>query len=551
MIKKMKPIFIYFRSYIKYFVGLFFILLFTTGCSMITPLLTREIMDVGLIKADIMVTVYCSIGILLISVFSTAILFLENRISLSLNFKVATDIYNSIFEKLSKVRIKFFKDRNFSEIVNQIQVDVDTITSGLEMTLVSTSAEMFRLIGGAVGLFIICPKLTIIVVIYIPIKYAMNAVITKKTHKYSEETINAQMKSSFNQEEIYRNMEDIRIYDLIKIKKKEFKQYIANMLVADRSNVTVQTAHALLNELLSDLFTCSIYIMGVILIASNELTVGGVFAFITYSGYVIVPIGSILDIRVLFASIVPSVDRFTSLMSEQEESSSGEERPGHVNCIRFDKVSFAYDKECILDNISFEIKSKEKIAILGKNGAGKTTLINLLLRFHEPCNGTISLNSSKVDEYDLSEYRSLFSYVSQNITLFNKSLKENLNQCGERLEDISVLLKELNLYNMQDKVIGNNGSKLSGGQKQKLALCRALLTNREIIILDEPSSSTDEQTSNIINKMINTDFKDKIVIIITHDKNILSYVDRVICLDEEKIVYDCPPQQYIAGAKNS
>lgn len=200
-------------------------------------------------------------------------------------------------------------------------------------------------------------------------------------------------------------------------------------------------------------------------------------------------------------------------------------------------VSHERDK-CILKNIDILFAKSSKTAIIGRNGSGKTTIINLLTRMYEPTSGEILLGAENISELPLPEYRNMVSVVSQQIYLFNDTIRNNI--CLYKQIDDTVIeaackdsgledfIKEVSL----DHVVGQNGAMLSGGQKQKIALARALVHDKPIIIFDEATSNTDAYSEQQINGLLDTRLKDKTVIVITHKKEILSKVDQIVVLKE-------------------
>lgn len=182
-----------------------------------------------------------------------------------------------------------------------------------------------------------------------------------------------------------------------------------------------------------------------------------------------------------------------------------------------------------------------KTAIIGRNGSGKTTIINLLTRLYEPENGQILLNGTNIADMSLQAYREMVSIVSQQIYLFNDSIRNNIclyKQVSDAMLKIACrdsgledFIKEVSL----DYVVGQNGAMLSGGQKQKIALARALIHDKPIIIFDEATSNTDAYSEQQINALLHTGLRDKTVIVITHKKEVLSEVDQIVVLDDGKI----------------
>lgn len=188
--------------------------------------------------------------------------------------------------------------------------------------------------------------------------------------------------------------------------------------------------------------------------------------------------------------------------------------------------------------MDLSIPKGSKTAIIGRNGSGKTTIIHLLTRMYEPTGGKILLGSENISDLLLSEYRNMVSVVSQQIYLFNDTIRNNI--CLYKQVDHTVIeaackdsgledfIKEVSL----DHVVGQNGAMLSGGQKQKIALARALVHDKPIIIFDEATSNTDAYSEQQINGLLHTKLKEKTVIVITHKKEILSKVDQIVVLKE-------------------
>ncbi|PYG89723.1 ATP-binding cassette subfamily B protein [Ruminiclostridium sufflavum DSM 19573] len=204
--------------------------------------------------------------------------------------------------------------------------------------------------------------------------------------------------------------------------------------------------------------------------------------------------------------------------------------------IRFDDVSFSYrDGEQTLKNVNLDIKPGEKIAIVGANGSGKSTLINLLLRFYKPCSGKIEIDGTDINSINLKDYRGLISVVSQDLYLFDTSIEENIS-IGLKKEEgkINKVAKESGAYEFimdmplkYKSKVGRNGSNLSGGQRQKVAVARAFARESKILVLDEATANYDVESEAYLNQFMTSDFNDKTVLVISHKPDILSKVDKI------------------------
>jgi ABC-type multidrug transport system fused ATPase/permease subunit len=212
-----------------------------------------------------------------------------------------------------------------------------------------------------------------------------------------------------------------------------------------------------------------------------------------------------------------------------------------IQDISFRKVGFSYEGgTTVLNNISFHVNTGEKVAIIGANGSGKTTIVNLLLRFLEPTNGEIMINGQAVDRFDIGSYRSLFAVVSQEPYLFYDTIYNNINLAElANMEEVEKASKQSGasefihrMLEREGSKIGKNGAKLSGGEKQKLAVARAIVKDAPIIILDEATSGYDVESDTYLHEVLLRDFGHKTVILITHRYTNLEGLDRVYHLQD-------------------
>lgn len=220
--------------------------------------------------------------------------------------------------------------------------------------------------------------------------------------------------------------------------------------------------------------------------------------------------------------------------------------------IQFDHVSFSYQSSnTVLSDVSFTIGPEESVALVGHSGAGKTTLINLILKFYEPTNGSITLNSKPYDKLDAKYIRNNISLVFQENELFSSTIKENV-EYGTKANDDEVIkaLKMANAYNFVKKFpdginaeIGERGVRLSGGQKQRIQIARAILHNRPILILDEATSSLDAKSEKEVHESIELMIKNRLTIIIAHRFSTIQNVNKIIVIDNGKIVDFGAPQE--------
>ena len=269
------------------------------------------------------------------------------------------------------------------------------------------------------------------------------------------------------------------------------------------------------------------------MIADGDLSIGEIVSIQTYSLTLLDFISNFLDLIYGISALLPSADRYMNFMRTDVECDIGKEKID-IDAISFNHVSFAYQNtDEVISDFTVRFEVGKKYALIGKNGTGKTTITNLLLRFYNPTSGEIHIGRNCIKDLDLNKYRSLFSVVNQNVFLFNDSIRNNIcfyKECDEQkmMQVIAMLkLSDLIAEKGLDFQVGDNGCLLSGGQRQKIAFARAVLSDRPFVILDEATSNIDIGWKEIIDTLFNDSFKDKTVIFITHQDYDLN-VDKVI-----------------------
>ena len=518
-------------------------LLVSTGLNLCVPLISRRIMDDGFIGGNKKLLIELVLVSMVIYTINSLIDLIKEKKRVDISAKIQSFLSEQSFSHLMKLRVNYFNNTNYAETLNNINMDINQMTSVADSSVFFVITQAFSMTGGIIGLFIIDFRMTILVLLFIPIKCVVMKYFAKKQKQIMDEFIKKNQKYAKWFGDTVGGVREVKLFNILDRKHEEFDQNQKDIIEKQKQMNMLGQWNTITDSLMVQFLSTLLYILGANLVFDLQLSVGSVFAFITYSSYVTGPISAILNIGYLLSGIIPSTKRYYAFMDLEEETDNGETAALCPDDLKLQQVSFAYEKEkYVLKDVDILFAKGSKTAIIGRNGSGKTTIINLLTRMYEPTSGKIMLGTEDISELPLPEYRNMVSVVSQQIYLFNDTIRNNI--ClYKRVDDVIVeeackdsgledFIKEVSL----DYVVGQNGAMLSGGQKQKIALARALIHDKPIVIFDEATSNTDAYSEQQINGLLDTKLKEKTVIVITHKKEILNKVDQIVVLKEGVVI---------------
>jgi ABC-type multidrug transport system fused ATPase/permease subunit len=361
------------------------------------------------------------------------------------------------------------------------------------------------------------------------------------------------------QENMYKNIGDLsnifnnflinfKLYKFIKSEVEQKKIFNKNLELTRKSEFK-SLIYSYIQEPLRSFYDSLIIVLLLILITyqliNNEINFQGALFFLFFVKLISKPISDFATNLTWISEIKASYLRIATFLNSEKQFNYGSKSINKFNNkIQFQNVSFFYDKKnTILKNINFSIKKNKKIFIFGKTGSGKSSIIDLLLCFNRPTNGKILIDGENIEKFKRFDYLSLFSLVNQESFLVDGTIRDNLifgrnNISDKELKDIISLCKSDFIYKLKkglDTIVAERGGNLSGGQKQKICIMRALLSNPKILILDEPTSSLDFNTKKEIMELIDQISKNRTVVIISHDILKINPNDYVVIIKNNQI----------------
>ena len=503
----------------------------------IRPQIVSTLTDAGLAKKNFMNIVFWCAILLICAVFEYGNGLLQIKIFVRMNNQFVEDMYRMALNKILKAPYRYSQNRTSAELLSTINNDISRLSLLLDRSSLLMLQFLFQIVGGTVGLLLLNWKMALILLIILPMKqFIVNWLARNKT-RLTEDYIGELQKFGKWFGNQTSGIIEIKLWNLYHKKEREFLEHYKSIPEINQKLEMCDGVENLLGTATGVLIEILIYLLCGYLVCKGEMSIGNLLAFISYSMYVASPLEVFSNIPYIWAQIKPSAKRFVELLEWPEEEL---ESDIHMSYQQYDlelkKVSFQYEESrIILKDVDLYIPERSKIAIIGDNGSGKTTLMNLLLGIMLPDKGEICMGDKSILEMGLNEWRNQFAVVGQKPYLFYGTVKDNIDLYNEKDdEDIEKLANQLGIeLNIEHHrkgysyIVQDNGTNLSGGEKQKIAFLRAFIKKSNIIILDEMFSNCDEESRRKIRNIVFDPELRKTVILISHYKEDISEVDAI------------------------
>ncbi|WP_298014977.1 type I secretion system permease/ATPase [uncultured Aquabacterium sp.] len=400
----------------------------------------------------------------------------------------------------------------------------------------------------------ISPWLVIPVVLIFLMIVVAGYVLQHRLHELSQQTYQASAQRNATLVESLTGIETIKAQaaeSLIQNRWEHANRFLAGLNVRMRG---LSSSAMYTTATLTQMVSVSIVVIGVYLITDRQLTMGGLIAASMLAGRALAPAGQIVGLLMQYQGARTALESLEKIMAqpvERPEGSAFVQRREFKGEIEFRHVSFAYPgrQEPAIDDISFKVAPGERVALIGKVGSGKTTLQKLIMGLYQPTGGAVLLDGIDLRQLDPADVRRNTAHVSQDVNLFFGTLRENITFGMPHAMDDAIVaaaetagLTEFVQRHPQgfDLPVGERGELLSGGQRQSVGIARAVLHNAPILLLDEPTSAMDFSTEAQVTQRMQAFCQGKTVVLVTHRTSMLAFVDRVIVIDQGKVVADGP-----------
>ncbi|MBL8003893.1 MAG: ABC transporter ATP-binding protein [Candidatus Kapabacteria bacterium] len=473
--------------------------------------------------------------------------YISSITSTRLNEKIIKNMKDTLFSKISTLSMDFYTKHRSGELISILNNDVGSMHSSIDpfmSTIFRNPVEILLLLALLLSL---SPWLTFVAFSTSFVGVIVIRIATKYIRKYAQRIQQAHANSTAVAQETIYGIRTIKSFSAEKRMIDVFKKHTTDM-VKDLVKVSrIQSLAPSINDLVAIISLAVVLYMGGSQVFEGTMNGADVMQFLFALFAIMSPISGLTNIPIQIQRGIVSAERVFKVLDTTESVKNGSKSIiGFNDSLVVSNVSFEYrEHNPVLKNISLELGKSKKIALVGASGSGKSTMLDLLIRFYDPNDGTITIDGENIKNVKLEEYRSLFGVVSQEAQLFNDSIRNNILFGSPKATDEEIIsaAKLANAHSFitelpdgYDSIIGDRGIMLSGGQKQRLSIARALVANPQILLFDEATSALDSESEKLVQDAINTLLIDRSAIVVAHRLSTILSCDCIYVFENGSIV---------------
>ncbi len=548
-IKHFKRALKYVAKYKKQVAIALIISIFAAVVSLLGPFITQRALDVTIPEGNRKELVILALLLLLTIAANVVLSTMRSRIMTKAGQDMICDIRRDLFAHLQELSFDYYDSRPHGKILNRVINYVNSVSDLLTNGIINFVLEILNLIFIAIFMFILSPRLALVVLAGLPIFAAFMFAIKTAQRRAWQRVSN---KSSNLNAYLHEGLVGVRVTQ--SFNREEENNGIFRHLSNDHRSawmkaIYLNSAVWPVSDNISVWVTAAIYAVGLLAIGpAGGMTVGTIAAMTGYSGRFWQPIMNLSNLYNTFVNTIASLERIFETMDEPVKVTDKENAaamPKIKGDVSFENVTFSYEEGVhILENLSFDVKAGQSIALVGPTGAGKTTIVSLISRFYDIESGCIKIDGNDISSVTLKSLRSQMGIMLQDSFIFSGTVKDNIRygRLDATDDEIKAACKIVGadefISHMEkgyDTVINERGSSLSQGQKQMIAFARTILADPKILVLDEATSSIDAKTERYIQQGINHLLKGRTSFIVAHRLSTIRSCDKIMYISEKGI----------------
>ena len=481
---------------------------------------------------------------------SSVMMFIQNYLMAGMSQDIARDLRGKINRKLSRLPLRFFDSNSKGDILSRLTNDMDSISVTLQNNLVQLLTAVSTLVGVFVMMMIVSPLMGAITLATIPPCVFVTFVIARRSERYFRRQWNVLGELNGHIEEMYTGHKVIKAFDREHAAIEEFDEINTELFRVSRLAQFLSGNIGPLMTFINNLGYSVICIVGGLMFLQGSMTLGVITSFIAYSKMFTQPISNIGNLMNNLQASIAAAERVFHVLDEEDAPPDSKEnrivKQRGNGRVCFEHVDFGYKKDrTIIHDLNLTVEPGNLVAIVGPTGAGKTTLVNLLMRFYDVDQGRITIDGVDIRTVPRENLRSVFGMVLQDAWLFEGTVRENIAYGRFDATEEEILraahvarVDEIvdMLPNGYDTLIEENGANLSQGERQLITIARAVLSDPEILILDEATSSVDTRTELLIQESMQELMHSRTSFVIAHRLSTIREADAILVMRHGKIV---------------
>ncbi len=462
-------------------------------------------------------------------------------------WKLVGEVILMVYDKLQSLSLGYYKDKQTGNLMSRMVNDTRGLEQLFAHSLPDLITNVLAVIGVTVMLFIVNPRLAALTMIPVPFVVFVSIMFSRWVAPLFRTNARVLGELSGMLQDDLSGMREIKAF----VQEEKIHSTVAKKCVYySWVNIKANYANGVYHpgvELLTSLGTLIVVGVGGYMSMEGKMSISDIVAFMMYLSLFYTPLSTLARLVEDVLNTLAGAQRVFEILDAQPEINDSPNAATLSNVkgeIEFDSVTFGYDSEPVLDKISFTVAPGEMLALVGPTGVGKTTVISLLERFYDPLSGAVRIDGTDIRTVTQKSLRENISLVSQDVFLFNDTVRENLlfSNPGATEEQLLAAIKAAHaeefiseLPKGLDTVIGERGARLSGGERQRIAIARAILRDTPIIVFDEATSAVDNRTEKEIQAAIDAMIGQKTLIVIAHRLSTVKKADRILVLEEGRI----------------
>lgn len=525
------------------------LVLITSVLNILGPLMIGVIIDNYILPLDIEGTI--RMGMLLAAIFiaSSLLTWLQTFVMIRASLKTIQNLRIELFEKMQSLPISFFDQKQQGDLMSRMTNDIDNLNFALSQSVIQIVSSVLSLVGTAIAMVYLNWILAIVTLLVVPlIVWATKQVVKRSSMNYRNRQRDLGNLNGFIEETI-SNSEVVTLFGKEQQTIQQFKEANEKLRYSAMQSEIVSGLLGPTNNFINNLGSGLIVGVGAIMAANSLVTVGVITSFLTYARQFFRPINQLSNLLNTFQSAIAGAERVFEVLDERTElmdSPHSLPRRFLEGNVEFRNVSFYYVKDKpVLKNISFQANAGEIVALVGPTGSGKTTIVQLLSRFYDVTEGEILIDGENIQSYSMEHLRDSIGVVLQDTYLFSGTVRENIRygKLDATDEEVEMAAKIAYAHSFikylpeqYDTLLESGGKNLSQGQRQLIAIARAILKDPDILILDEATSSVDTMTEVHIQKGLNNLMQGRTSFVIAHRLKTIENADRILVIKDGEII---------------